>query len=520
METFRKFVTGWFGKVLLVIFTIPFAFLGIESYFAQSSSPNASHVVNGDSISKEDVEAQVKSLQQNYLQAVGGDASLLNQEFIQKAAVNNLISRQLLLQQAQKLGISLSTAQIEQMLAQSPELQENGVFSAKKYEEYLRATQQTNEAFVASVRQNQAVQMLVAGLTDTLINKKDVQQIVKLANEQRHLHFASVALANYRQGLTASDAELQSYYDKNKNQFVQLAQAEVEYVVVSLNQLEIAPINVTDEELKQAYQQTMQGQEKAVSFESAKAQLKEQITKHKASTAAVDAINKLNEDVIGSDSLETIQQAVKGTKVETVQLVANTQHPILNQAVVKNRIFSEDSKNGEYRASSSLQLANGDYVWVKVKGYQPAGVQPFEKVKQQVQVQLLNQKAAEKAKAEFEKTLAEFKTRPANEVLAAESRLKFEDAGFVSRGQKLLPKVQNLAFGLPAPKEGQWSVDSLTVGNELIIVGVSEVKHNEMKAEQAKEYQQLYHQYYAQRDLGDYIEYLKSIAQIKDNQAK
>ena len=49
-----------------------------------------------------------------------GDETLLNQSYIQENALNTLIARSLLLQQAEKLGISLSDAQIEQMLAQQP----------------------------------------------------------------------------------------------------------------------------------------------------------------------------------------------------------------------------------------------------------------------------------------------------------------------------------------------------------------------------------------------------------------
>lgn len=617
MEVFRKFVTGWFGKGLLVLFTIPFALLGIEGYFAQSGSPNAAHVVNGDSISKEDLDAQIQSLQQTYLQVVNGDASLLDQNFIRKAALNNLISRQLLLQQAEKLGISLSVAQIEQMLAQSAQLQENGVFSPKKYEEYLRATKQTNESFVAQVRQDQAVQMLVTGLNASLVNQKDIQQLISLASEQRHLYLASIPLAEYRQTLQATDEEIKTYYEKHKQQFTQLAQAEVDYIIVKPEQLHTQANPVTEDELKQAYQQYVQNLPRTVkhilitttgrseaeakqradeayaklkagtpfaevaktysedvdskdkggvishyekgsvsesfdqaiqashgeatqpiktnfgyhiiaseapstvaSFDSLKAQLTQQVQKKNAETASVEAINKLNEDVIGSDSLETVQQAIKGTTIEHAKLIANTKHPILSQAMVKNRIFSEEAKNGEHRVSSSLQLVTGEVVWLKVKSYTPAGIQPLDVVKDRVKQQVLNEKAATSAKAKLEKTLADFKTRSAQEVVT-ESSLKFEDAGLVSRGQNLLPQVQNVAFSLPDPKDGQWSVGTLAMGNELLVIAVSEVKSiNTETKEQLQQYTPLYRQYYAQRDLADYIEYLKSTANIKDIQSQ
>ncbi len=43
--------------------------------------------------------------------------------------MDTLVSRQLLLQQADKLGISLSDAQIVQMIHQQPSFQVNGQFS-------------------------------------------------------------------------------------------------------------------------------------------------------------------------------------------------------------------------------------------------------------------------------------------------------------------------------------------------------------------------------------------------------
>lgn len=615
MENFRKFVTGWFGKGLLVLFTIPFAFLGIESYFAQSGSPNATHVINGDSIAKEDLDAQIQSLQRNFLQSVGGDASLLNQEFIYKAALDNLISRQLLVQQTNKLNLALSAAQIEQMLTQNEQLQENGVFSAQKYEQYLRDTKQTNDSFVAQVRQDQALQMLVAGLSMALVNAKDIEQINTLASEQRHLHLASVPLKPYLQDLSVRDAEIQSYYDKHQKQFIQLAQADVSFVVVKPEQLLKQNVTVSDEDLKQAYQQYVQNLPRKVkhilvttsgrndteaqqraqeaynkikagesfaniakaysedidskengglianyakgsvseqfdqaiqmtavgevsqpvktnfgyhlvsselnnapSFESVKATLTAQVQKHKTETAIVETINQLNEDVMGSDSLETIQQAVQGATVQTTHLVANTQHPILSQPLVKNRIFGDESKQGEYRASSGLQLSNGDVVWVKVSNYTPAGVQTFDKVKEYAKTLALNEKAAELAKQKLQTTLADFKTKLANEVLAS-SDLKFEDAGFLRRGQNLLPQVQNVAFSLPTPEKSKWSVGTLNMGNELILIAVSEVKHSTAdKAEQIGKNE--LKNYYAQRELGDYLYYLRSNAQIKDVQKK
>ncbi len=71
-----------------------------------------------------------------------------------------MIARTLLLQQAEKLGISLSDTQIEQMIAQQPSFQQDGKFSESLYASYLQSVGMTNQALVANLRQDHALKML------------------------------------------------------------------------------------------------------------------------------------------------------------------------------------------------------------------------------------------------------------------------------------------------------------------------------------------------------------------------
>ncbi len=113
---------------------------------------------------QKDLETLTQRYKEQYLAAVKGDESLLNLPVIQAKALDILVSRNLLIQQAEKLGISLSDAQIEQMLAQQPSLQENGQFSQKLYENYLRSIGMTSEGLIASLRQDHALKMLTSTL--------------------------------------------------------------------------------------------------------------------------------------------------------------------------------------------------------------------------------------------------------------------------------------------------------------------------------------------------------------------
>src|SRR5690606_21899758 len=161
---------------------------------------------------------------------------------------------------------------------------------------------------------------------------------------------------------------------------------------------------------------------------------------------------------VGSDSQEVVTQEVKGVQVQEAQVVKlSTRDPLSSDADRKVNLFDDDVKNGDRNASSSIQLANGDVAWIKVRDYHAAGEQTLAEAKPRVQAQLIEDKAAALAQAKIQKALDEFKAKPAASV--AKGALIFEDAGVYTRAEGLLKRnVQRAAFSLPTPKAGHWSV--------------------------------------------------------------
>ncbi|MCU4386992.1 SurA N-terminal domain-containing protein [Acinetobacter haemolyticus] len=623
MESFRTVIKGWLGKVLLVLFLTPLALVGIEGYFSGGNKADVAKSVNGQDISNKELESAIKNYKDQYLALVQGDESLLNLSAIQERAMDALVARSLLSQQAEKLGISLSDAQLEQMLAQQPSFQQNGQFSQQLYENYLRSVGLTNQALISSLRQDHALKMISSSLMDNaLVSKSDLQQLANLQTEQRTLHLASIKLDDYKKGVTASTQEITDYYNKHKNEFKQVASVDVDYVVLSPALLEQANLAVTDADLQQAYAAFVEKQQQSVkrevkhilvttderddaaaqklinvvyakiqsgmtfaqaasqysedpssknkgglvsayapgafsadfdnavntlkngqvskpvktqygyhiievqvptvnipSFESEKARLTAEVEKTKAANLFSDTVNNLNEMVVGSDSLEVVAQEVKAARVESAKAITlATQHPILSDLNVKVKLFSDDVKNGDRNASSNIQLANGDSIWIKVRDYHPAGIKPLSEVTTEVKAKVVEQKAYKAAQAKMASILADFKTQPAAQVVA-KSQVNFESAGTFARSHGLKRAIERAAFSIPAPsKEGMWSATTAKLPNELVIVAVSNVDSSvasSLPEKELLELKQLYQQFRGQQVLEDYTAYLKSQADIK-----
>ncbi|NHC04057.1 peptidylprolyl isomerase [Acinetobacter sp. 187] len=621
METFRRLIRGWLGKVLLALFLLPLAFAGMESLFGGGKKEGIAKSVNDVDISDKELEAQTKNYNDQYLQMVQGDESLLNQDVIRKAALDSLVDRALLIQQAQKLGITLSDAQIEQMIAQQPSLQVNGQFDQKSYENYLRSIGMTSQGLISNIRQDHGLKMLTTAITDnSLVSPVDIQQISNLQSEQRDLYLSSVKLDDYKKSVKVSNQEIADYYKKHSNKFKQLASVDVDYLVVTPAMVSQANTAVTDAELQQAYNDFVAAQKKNAqtevkhilittenrtpaeaqklandvyakiqagmsfaaaaaqysedtgskttggvvdgyqpgvfgksfddtvaqakgqvskpvktdfgyhiisahaqavnvpSFEAEKARLTAEVTKSKNANVYADAINSLNELVVGADALDVVSQEVKTAKVLTAKAVTlGTNNAVLADPAVKAKLFSEDVKAGDRNASSNIQMANGDTVWIKVRNYNAAGVQPLNVATPRVKQALINQKAFDAAKAQIATMLADFKTMPAQAALAKHSK-SFEHAGVFTRSQGLKREIERAAFAAPTPKAGMWSLTTAALPNEMVIVAVASVKKPDvtsLSAEQTQQLQNLYQGYRGTELLKDYAEYLKSQAKIK-----
>ncbi len=624
MESFRNLIRGWLGKLLLILFLTPLALVGIEGYFGGGQKEDVAKTVNGQDISKKELEAQTKNYKDQLLNSerVKGDESLLNMSFIQNSVLDNLIARTLLIQQAQKLGLSLSDAQIEQMIAQQPNFQENGKFSDKLYADYLRSIGMTSPALIANLRQDHALKMLMSSVSDyALVSKLDIQQVYNLQSEKRNLFLSSIKLDDYKKNVQVTNQEIADYYNKHPNKFKQVAAVDVDYVVLTPAMVAKPNTQVTDAELKQAYAQFVETQNKDAkrevkhilittdtrpaadaeklanevyakiqaglpfaqaaaqysedpssktqgglvesyttgafgsefdnavnsvkngqiskpiktqfgyhiieatqvansvpSFEEKKAALTAEVIKAKSANIFSDSVNSLNELVVSSDALDPVAQQVKATKVQSANGVTlGTQNPVLADPKVKIKLFNDDVKNGDRNVSSNIQLANGDIVWVKVRDYHAAGVQSLAQATAKIKSILIEQKAYEAAKAKIASMLTEFKTQPAQQVLA-KNKFSFEHAGVFTRSQGLKREIERVAFSLPTPKAGMWSVTTATLADEMVVIAVADVTKSSAESlnpQEAQQLTQLYQQLRGQQELDDYTEYLKSHAKIK-----
>lgn len=625
MEAFRTVVKGWLGKGLLVLFLTPLALVGIEGYF---SGPNQAVAVevNGESITRDEIDNWIKSQREQYLKSANGDESLLNTKVIEQQVYDAVILRAVLLQQAKKLGIQLSDEQLGVLLRQQGAFQRDGKFSQEAFEQYMAGTRTNMAQLLADFRQQTSLSLLTSSIINTaLYSDKSADTLIQLLAQERTTHLAEIPLNGFATNFVATDAQIKAYYDKNAKNFVRTENVDLNYIVLNKD-IFLSKVQVTEQDIEAKYQayvaslakdatrevshilvdSSARGAEAAAkianeiqaklnqgeSFEAlvqqysddplskeAKgklegysvgvfgdtfdkavlglstgkvsapiktdagyhlirldrivaanilplAEMREQLaTEIKASQAEnlyQDAINQGNELVLATDSLSSIAEQYQ-LPVKTLKgVVQNNSDAVLSDPALKVKVFSEEVRQGDRNTSTAITLKSGETVWFKVLEHHAERTQTIAEAKAVIQAKLKQEEQAKQAKASVDKVLKDLATKPAAEALVG-SNLNFSNLGPVPRQSGLLPiELERAIYSVAAPKEGHWSVNTVTVGESLFVVGVSAIGQNPAFNINPEQKQQIVSRFDArgQQELNDYVEYLKAHAKIEKNEKK
>jgi len=136
LEIMRKALKGWTGKVLIILFTAPFLFLGAESFFSAFNSRNAPVEVNGESISEDQLARAVEINKEQIRQRFGEDfdINLLSSEALREGAITQLIDRELNKQYTHENNLSVSFAKLSEIIRSIPVFSdESGKFSQEQF---------------------------------------------------------------------------------------------------------------------------------------------------------------------------------------------------------------------------------------------------------------------------------------------------------------------------------------------------------------------------------------------------
>lgn len=237
----------------MILCLAPMALMGLESYFHQGQL-NAGQVAKvGDTpIELAALQSEMNATRARLLETIPADA--INEQALTEQTLKTMIDRTLLEEQAAALGMQVSDAAITAMLQAEPTFADaDGKFSNDRFGAFLQQQGMTRDMLFAAQRRQINLRTLMNGVLATAIyTSPEVNRLMDLQFESRELWVKRLAWQDYADQVTVTDADINAYYEANKDTLIAPAMVDLSYVELSEDSVPVPEL--TQEELNAAYQ--------------------------------------------------------------------------------------------------------------------------------------------------------------------------------------------------------------------------------------------------------------------------
>ncbi|ULQ46932.1 SurA N-terminal domain-containing protein [Flagellatimonas centrodinii] len=244
LQSIRDSLTGWVVWFIVGLISIPFVFVGIESFRTGSSDPVVAEV--GD---VEITQGQFRAAyDQRYQQLRGmlGEnfrADLFDTAQFRQSVLDDMTREAVLRQYAEKGGLRASDAAVIDYITTIPTFQVDGRFSSDLYREVLARQGYTPDGFEAQLRNALAIEQLRLGVLESgFVTDEMAEYSFRLAQQQRSLSYIEVPVARYRAeiGAQLEAGAVADRYEETKGQYRAPERVKLAYVVLDREAMALA----------------------------------------------------------------------------------------------------------------------------------------------------------------------------------------------------------------------------------------------------------------------------------------
>ncbi|OUS32352.1 hypothetical protein A9Q99_00730 [Gammaproteobacteria bacterium 45_16_T64] len=254
MQGFRDLLKGWFGKVLLTIFILPFAFFGIQGLFQANARNDVSIVVDGDEITNSVIDRTIEQQRQNLVQRMGGniDPSFLSADLLRPGVEDSLIQKSLLKSAVVNEGMYLPQEKVSAFIREMPMFLDevSGKYSQEKLERVLVQAGYSGQMFVNEITQSLLIEQLQKGVAGSaFVTADELKSIVMLDGQKRDVATLTISAKTYEESVELAEGELLAYYTSHSEQYKSQEKVKVDFVNLTIDDFKNDDVVITEEEI-------------------------------------------------------------------------------------------------------------------------------------------------------------------------------------------------------------------------------------------------------------------------------
>ncbi|CAB3888112.1 MAG: SurA N-terminal domain-containing protein [Achromobacter mucicolens] len=247
----------WMQFILLILIVPSFFLVGIQGYDSFMNREPELATVAGQPISRAEFDQAHRNQLDQFRQRLGTqfDPAVIDTPALREGLLNQLINQRLLANVAADNRFSVSDETLRNTIAAIPEVQDNGRFSPERYRQVLAAQGMSPTSFEAGLRRDLAIARVLEPVGQSARAPAEVVAALESALTQtRTVQLRNFSAADFRSQVTVTPADIQAWYDANKQQLQVPEQVQVQYLVLD-EAAATQGVQVKDEDLAAYYEQ-------------------------------------------------------------------------------------------------------------------------------------------------------------------------------------------------------------------------------------------------------------------------
>jgi peptidyl-prolyl cis-trans isomerase D len=139
---------------------------------------------------------------------------------LKKAVLDQMIDEYIIEDEARRMGITVTDADLQQALQQVPAFQEDGKFSMARYQRYLEIERLTPSEFEEKQRKFFLQDRFLSILTENVtVPSQEVEAAYHYANDSYDLSYIVIDNTQFEKDIQVTPDMIKDYFDKNKERY-------------------------------------------------------------------------------------------------------------------------------------------------------------------------------------------------------------------------------------------------------------------------------------------------------------
>jgi len=248
----RKKSKGWVAYLIVGLITVPFALLGIQDYLGGSSNPAVASV-DGEDISLNYYYQKLNTQQRNLQEQLGASYSAEIDNALRQTLIDSLINEKLLENFTNSMKLVTLEEEVRSLIQSNPVFQVDGVFSEDRYIQLLRLNSFTPLSYELEQSKSMSLDQIKRNLNNSaFLSTVQIDHLNDLSAQQRDVSFLVLSTEKYKDQIVIDQDQISEYFDNNKSNFIEGRKVQVDFVELSLDNIE-QQTNPDNETLQKLY---------------------------------------------------------------------------------------------------------------------------------------------------------------------------------------------------------------------------------------------------------------------------